>query len=242
MIKSVSLCMVVYNEAHRIFDTLNSVAAHVDEIVIVDQQSTDHTVGVVWDWHSSYAKNPPTKVLSDIHWGYCEPSRKLAQHHADGDWILTLDADESISSDFAREMRTVDEKGYLGTRLKRSLWIAGEHRFTGDYQYRYYFRGSVRYLDEIHTEPQPTIHQSQIYSPEYVGIWHQKSWAEQIRDEEAYEDIIGDSQGIEAQRKRELNVHLALLRERGLTAEQVDAMTLEERAELGLGSSIEFNG
>jgi glycosyltransferase involved in cell wall biosynthesis len=238
VINLVSLCVVTYNEAHRIAETLTDAAPYVDEIVVVDQSSTDHTTGIITDWYNSNSKNPTTKIINDIHWGYCEPSRKLAHQHSTGDWILVLDADESISSDFAREMRTIDERGYEGVKLKRSLWISGEHRFTGDYQYRYYHRNSARYLDEIHTEPQPTIHKTKIYSPDYVGIMHQKSWVEQIRDELAYEEILQDVGGIDGERKRALNVHLALIREAGITPEEADSLTIEERINLGIGVDV----
>jgi glycosyltransferase involved in cell wall biosynthesis len=234
MIRNVSLCMVTYNEAHRITETLSAVAPFVDEIVVVDQKSTDDTIGIIYDWYSSNSRNPSTKVLTDFHWGFCEPSRKLAHKAADGEWILVLDADESISPDFAREMRTLDERGFKGARLKLSFWLGGEHRFTGDYQYRYFHRDAVRYLDEIHTEPQPTT--KMIYSPDYVGILHEKSWEEQIRDEEAYEELLEGETGRSADSKRALNVHLALLNKLGITAQEADAMSVEERNEKGIGA------
>lgn len=241
MIESISLCIVTYNEAHRIYETLKYAEPYVDEVVVVDQRSTDQTVKEIERFASS--SYLPVGIHFDKHWGFCEPSRKLAHANSIGDWVLVLDADECISDEFAAEMRTIDEivyeplgqaDFYRGVRLKRSLWLAGEHRFTGDYQYRYFHRKAVRYLDEIHTEPQPTIHNDRIYWKDYVGIWHRKSWQEQVRDELAYEKTLEGEKGIGAERKRALNVTIALLREKGITAEQADAMTLEERIEAGI--------
>ncbi len=239
--------MVTYNEGHRIYDTLSYAEPYVDELIIVDQRSNDDTVKEIERFASSTDKL--VQIVFDKHWGFCEPSRKLAHQHSIGDWVLVLDADERISDEFAAEMRSIDEEKfgenesqYKGCRLKRSLWLSGEHRWTGDYQYRYFQRDAVRYLDEIHTEPQPTVPPDRIYWQDYVGIWHNKTWAEQVRDEQAYEDVLKGKKGIIAKRKRELNVTLALLREKGITPEQADAMTIEERKAAGIGSLYEFGG
>jgi glycosyltransferase involved in cell wall biosynthesis len=233
---TVSCCIVTYNEAHRIGHTLDCVADIVDEIVVVDQSSTDLTFTTVFHWGKGTPTNPPTKVLSDKHHGYCEPSRQKAHDASTGDWILVLDADEKVSKEFRDEMQGIMNNGdHLGARLKRGLWIGGEFRWAGDYQYRFFRRDAVRYLDEIHTEPQPTIHKNLIYSPEYIGIYHTKTWVEQVRDELAYEARIGEKDP-RREAKLALNVHLKLLREKGITAEEADAMTIEERIQAGIGA------
>lgn len=246
MIKTVSLCMVTYNEAHRIYETLAYAEPHVDELIIVDQRSTDKTVKEIERFAATTDKL--VQVIFDKHHGYCEPSRRLAHQNSIGEWVLVLDADERISAEFANDMRTLDDivyeplgqaQFYLGCRLKRSLWINGIHSWTGDYQYRYFQRTSVRYLDEIHTEPQPTVHFDRIYWQDYVGILHSKTWTEQVRDEEAYLRILEYSDnGISAARKKNVSyVYKKLLDEAGITAEQADAMTQAEREAIGIGLS-----
>lgn len=239
MIDTIALCMVVYNEAHRIADTLDAAWPHVDQAVIVDQSSTDDTQMAIARWISNQARGftpVDVKVIKDKHWGYCEPSRKKAHDATWADWILVLDADERISDQFAADIRRVNERSVsgsqktVGVRLKRSLWLSGAHHFTGDHQYRFFQRNAVKYLDEIHTEPQP-LSKADIWSPTYVGIWHEKSWSEQIRDEQAYEGILKD-QGASAQKKLDLNVHLKKLDELGMTAEEMDALPVEKRMEL----------
>lgn len=239
----VSLCCVVFNEEHRIEKFLDNVRPHVDEIVIVDQSSTDGTEQAIGEW---FLKNQDTRVLvvPDKHWGYCEPSRKLAHQHSTGDWILVLDADERISDNtvkFIRALRSDHPSigDTVGVNLKRSLWVGGVHYWTGDYQFRLFDRDAVRYLDELHTEPQSTIRNPlYIYSPEFVGIWHEKSWTEQIRDEKAYSELI-TSNDPRRGAKLALNVYSQLLEAAGLTAEQADEMSLEERIAAGIGPSHE---
>lgn len=228
MINLVTANFVVYNEAKRIVATLQKVKPHVDRIVVVDQSSTDNTCDLI-------ATHFPEVVIGkDKCWGTCEPSRHIAAALTSSrSWILVLDADECISEEFAREMRHIDESKYQAVRLKRSLWLAGEHRFTGDYQCRYFKKGAVKFIPELHTEPQP-LPKTKVYYPEYVGIWHEKTWSEQITDELSYENLLSDPSHPNRDAKLQLNVHLKLLREKGLTPEQVDAMTPEEREKLGL--------
>lgn len=235
MIPSISLCLVVYNEAHRIYQTLENAYPHVDEIVIVNQSSTDDTVMRIGQFVADKARGrtpvKPVKVVRDKHWGFCEPSRKVAQQHSTGLWILVLDADERISDEFRDEMRFLDERGYRNCRLMRSLWLSGAHHFTGDYQHRFFHRDAVTYLDEIHTDPQPSGVNSDIYAPPYVGIWHEKSWTEQVRDERAYASLI-TSRDARHQEKLALNVHLKILEEFNMTAEEFDALPPEQRSEM----------
>lgn len=238
----ISLCTVTYNEAHRISQFLDNAAPHVDEICIADQASTDGTVDAIMEW-SYHHPDTPLAVVHDKHWGYCEPSRKKAHALSTGNFILVLDADERISDEFARVVRAVrsdhpSTRGKFGYRLKRSLWVGGFHYWTGDYQYRFFERNSVHYLDELHTEPQPTISEGQISAPEFVGIWHEKSWVEQIRDENAYSKLI-NSKDLRADAKLALNVYSGLLAGAGITAEEADLLSYEELEELGIAPIYE---
>lgn len=221
-----ALNLVTYNEEHRIEQTLRHIWPYVDEVVIVDQQSTDRTAEICRDLGA--------RVTIDRHWGYCEASRTLALSRTEADWILVLDADERLSQTMLATLREVDQRGWRGARLKRSLWLGGVHHFTGDRQYRLFRRDAVRFLNELHTEPQPTVDESLVWSPDFVGIWHEKSWQEQIRDEVAYDELLQHPQ-TNRQAKRDLNWKLTRLRELGLDAADLDRLTPPERHALGFG-------
>lgn len=230
----ISLCSVVYNEAHRIQQFIENALPHVDEIVIVDQQSTDGTLDVVKGIDTN---GVPVVTVSDIHWGFCEPSRRLAHAHATGDWILALDADERVSDRCASLLQAIRSNHpsgskSLGYRLKRSLWLSGVHYWTGDYQYRLFHRDAVFYLDELHTEPQPKVGDDNIGYPDWVAIWHEKSWQEQIRDEQAYAELINQNEE-NAEAKLSLNVYTNMLKESGLTPEQADDLLQKRADDLG---------
>lgn len=223
--------LVVYNELHRLPQTIAKLQ-WASEVVIVDQQSIDGT----WEWLKDNETVMNLTLIQDKHWGYCEPSRKLAHTHTRSDWIGVVDADEYFTDEFQLEIDDIIKDGYTGVRLKRGFWLGGEFRFAGDYQYRFFNKKNVRFLDEIHTEPQPF--KAKIYSPDYVGIRHEKSWVEQIRDEEQYERLIlGNPKEERREAKLALNVHLALLRKYNITPQEADAMTIEERIERGIGNA-----
>lgn len=85
---TLSLAMIVRNEAHCLRRCLESVADLCDEMVVVDTGSTDDTVAIARDcgarveyfeWNGSFAD-----------------ARNAALAYCSGDWILHLDADEAI--------------------------------------------------------------------------------------------------------------------------------------------------
>ncbi|MEW6667474.1 MAG: tetratricopeptide repeat protein [Thermodesulfobacteriota bacterium] len=87
--QTLSLCMIVKNEADFLAGCLESAAGLVQEIILVDTGSTDNTpeVGKVFaarlftfPWRNDFAM-----------------ARNFSLEHATMDWILVLDADEVIS-------------------------------------------------------------------------------------------------------------------------------------------------
>ena len=97
---ALSLCMIVKDEEDCLARCLMSAMPVADEIVIVDTGSTDRTKAI--------AKTFGAKVY-DFEWtdDFSE-ARNLSLSKATGDWILVLDADETISAlDYDRLTRIV---------------------------------------------------------------------------------------------------------------------------------------
>jgi glycosyltransferase involved in cell wall biosynthesis len=81
-----SLCMIVKNEAANLPRCLESVQGIVDEIVVLDTGSTDHTPDL--------ARSYGAKVH---HFAWCNDfsaARNKALKFVSGNWVLVLDADE----------------------------------------------------------------------------------------------------------------------------------------------------
>ena len=204
----ISLCIVACNDAAQLARCIEDARPHVDEVVVAVQPSDDGTLQV--------ARKFADIVVESEAFGYCEASRALAHNASKGDWVLVLDCDEAMSEKFKGEMRRLaGERGATGYRLMRQLWIDDTMVFQGDTQYRFFDRRHVRYLPEIHTEPQPT---SPSVNMDYVGIVHRKTLAEQLKDEERCERVLtdpkanyGNTSPVERAKKLALNWH----RERG---------------------------
>lgn len=83
-----SVIIITKNEAHNIERCLQSVQ-WADEIIVYDSGSTDNTLAI--------AKRYTDKVFQAEWSGYgIQKQRALSQAH--GDWVLNLDADESVTS------------------------------------------------------------------------------------------------------------------------------------------------
>ena len=95
-----SVVLITYNEEANLARTLESVMPLVcdgkGEIIVVDSGSTDRTVEI--------AKSFGAKVFVEEWKGYAA-QKNSAMEKATGEWILSLDADESIDSDLASEIR-----------------------------------------------------------------------------------------------------------------------------------------
>lgn len=148
--KILSAFVVVRNEEKNIANCLGNLN-FCDEIIVVDQQSTDNTVVI--------AKKYTKKVFIDKCWGHCEPSRLLALKKCKGDWILNIDADESISPLLRKEILEVISKDeYDCFYVHRNLVFMGKvmkHFGANDYILRLHKRNSVNYSPKMHSSPTP---------------------------------------------------------------------------------------
>ncbi|HEY1676124.1 MAG TPA: glycosyltransferase family 2 protein [Candidatus Sulfotelmatobacter sp.] len=94
-----SVVIITFNEEANLGRTLASVQPLVSdgkgEIIVVDSGSTDRTVEI--------AKSFGAKVFVEAWKGFAA-QKNSAIDRASGDWILSLDADEEVSSELATEL------------------------------------------------------------------------------------------------------------------------------------------
>ncbi len=91
-----SIVLATKNEENNIGPCLESVEKIADEIVIVDEYSTDNTVTVAMKYGAKIFKNKHKRNFHE--------SKQLAITRAKGEWILQLDADERVSNALAKEI------------------------------------------------------------------------------------------------------------------------------------------
>jgi glycosyltransferase involved in cell wall biosynthesis len=144
-----SAIIVTSNEEKKIRRCLESIK-WVDEIVVVDQSSSDNTVTI--------CKEYTDKVFVVSPKGFCEPDRITAANKASNDWILYIDADEEISSALRKEIELIlsQEPRYESFYIPRKnifsgKWIKGSGWYLG-YVPRLFKKGFVKFPEEIHAD------------------------------------------------------------------------------------------
>lgn len=93
-----SVVVLTKNEEKNIRDCLDSVAGWADEIVIIDDESTDRTVDVA----SQYTDKIIIRKM-DIEGRH----RNFAYAQAKNLWVLSLDADERVTEELKQEIKEV---------------------------------------------------------------------------------------------------------------------------------------
>ncbi|WP_237414649.1 glycosyltransferase family 2 protein [Acinetobacter nectaris] len=86
-----SVVMIVKNEAKNLEKSLPALYGWIDELIVLDSGSTDHSEQLVMQAGGKWYCNAD--------WPGFGKQRQIAQQYATGDWILALDADEEITPD-----------------------------------------------------------------------------------------------------------------------------------------------
>lgn len=94
---SISVSIATYNEEKNIINCLDSVRDWVNEIIVVDGQSTDNTVELIKKFSKAKIIVTSNKPMFHI-------NKNKAIEACTSDWILFLDADETISESLKKEI------------------------------------------------------------------------------------------------------------------------------------------
>jgi len=118
-----SAVVITKNEERNIRGCLDSVKGYADEIILVDDESSDRTVDI--------AKEFTNKIIirkMDVE----GRQRNFAYAKARNLWVLSLDADERLTSELKKEIKEVltDNTKYNGFTIPR-------RNFIGDYWVRH---------------------------------------------------------------------------------------------------------
>lgn len=147
----ISAVINTYNEENNIVDCLQTIN-WVEEIILVDTGSTDRTI----EYARKFTKNIFIYSCCD----YVEQVRNFGINKAKNDWILIIDADETlpvVSEKIIRHLiknKSID--GYLFPRrnyISRTTYLKHGY-FYPDYQLRLFRnRNNIRYSSVIHEQP-----------------------------------------------------------------------------------------
>jgi glycosyltransferase involved in cell wall biosynthesis len=143
----ISATIITFNEQDNLPRALQSLGC-CDEIVVVDSGSTDRTVEV--------ARSFGARVIERDWPGYAR-QKNFAAEQASHDWILALDADESLSEELQRELGEIKRldsgfDAYSCPRLAqyRGKWIRHSGWYP-DRKVRFYDRRKAAWAgDYVH--------------------------------------------------------------------------------------------
>ena len=139
-----SVIVITKNEAANIAKCLESVK-WADEIIVLDSGSSDKTVEICKTF---------TPHVFDTDWQGFGIQKQRALEKATGDWVLSIDADEMISSELRTEIENAISQNqfdafllprlssYCGKFIKHGGWYP-------DYILRLFRRESGRFTDDV---------------------------------------------------------------------------------------------
>ncbi len=155
MRKTISAVLITHNEAENLPDCLASLQDWVDEIVVVDNHSSDDTVRI--------AQQHGAKVLQTPDWPGFGVQKNRALDLATCDWVLSIDADERVTPELMAEIQSIlaTEPMLKAYEIPRLSWYCGKFiRHAGwrpDFVLRLFERDSARFSDDlVHERVVPT--------------------------------------------------------------------------------------
>jgi glycosyltransferase involved in cell wall biosynthesis len=143
-VPKLSVTVITRDEASQISAALDSVA-WADELIVVDSESTDGTAAL--------ARRYTDRVVVRAWPGYVD-QKNYAASLASHDWILSLDADERVTPELAKELRALlgASPACAAYRMPRVAWHLGRWIRRTDWypdrQLRLYDRRAARWTGQ----------------------------------------------------------------------------------------------
>lgn len=144
---TLSAIVITRNEAHNLDDCLRSLQGLVNEIIVVDSQSTDDTLAI--------AQRHGAKVSQPADWPGFGPQKNRALDLATCDWVLSIDADERVTPELSAEIRHALQGSAVDVayEIPRLSWYCGtfiQHAgWQPDYVLRLFKRGSAKFSNDL---------------------------------------------------------------------------------------------
>lgn len=151
---SLSILLIVLNEENMIKQWLDHIKIFQPfEVVIVDGGSTDRTKDLIKEHGSQY-----NLIEHPMGHSFAE-QRNIAKQHCHGDWVLALDADETLSSNSPEIIaKIIQDQGAIAFSFPRVALFPDQDHFighkNGDLQLRLYRNlAQISYIYDVHERP-----------------------------------------------------------------------------------------
>ena len=164
MKQPLSAVIITHNEEKNLRECLASLCDLVDEIVVVDSSSTDQTQAIAREFGAVI------QVKND--WPGFGAQKNRAVSLAKNDWILSIDADERVTPELAKEIADLlkTQPQCQSYEIPRSSWYCGRFiKHSGwypDYVLRLFNRQTAKFsMDLVHERVLPSGAVGQLNSP-----------------------------------------------------------------------------
>ena len=115
----ISACLITKDEEERIGECLASLEGFADEIIVYDTGSKDDTIEI--------ARATGATVIEGYWDDDFSRARNAALEHCSGDWVLWIDADETLQTDDPSRLRSL----LVSTRQDVDAWSVRIENLTG---------------------------------------------------------------------------------------------------------------
>lgn len=140
MSTNISAVIITNNEVDRISKCIQSLLPLTDDIVVVDSGSTDGTIKLAEDLGASVYKKE---------WMGYGQNKNFGNSKAKNDWIISLDADEYLSFELIREIKSLKLQDHAVYKINRQNYYLGKMiNYSGwspDWVYRLFNRNEVEW-------------------------------------------------------------------------------------------------
>lgn len=148
-----AVIILTHNEEQHVAACIQS-AAFADEILVIDDCSTDRT--------RALAESAGARVIEHPLNGDFAAQRNFALAQTDADWVLYIDADERINMQTEQELRRVmAEDARAVYAIKRINVVFGRRMYHGghrpDYPRRFFPRDAVRWEGVVHERTESAL-------------------------------------------------------------------------------------
>ncbi|MBP9781470.1 glycosyltransferase family 2 protein [Candidatus Woesebacteria bacterium] len=147
----ITAIVTTHNAAKTLPECLQSLS-FVDEIIVIDMESTDETRAIARKFHTKVLSIPPAE--------YVELIRNSSITEGTKPWILLVDPDETIPQRLQQKLVSLidDSRTQISAYkiARKNLVFGAWIKHSGwwpDYQVRFFKRGSVSWSGVIHEQP-----------------------------------------------------------------------------------------
>lgn len=149
MTSSIGVVFIVYNKSSLLNTSLELLAHSALALHVFDLSSTEDIATIARKWGATYTKLPYAPVVETV--------RTKVFKRITTDYLLYLDADESVGEALIKKLQSLADSGVDYVKIPRQNYIFNSwvkaSRWWPDYQVRFFKRGMVTFPPTLHSEP-----------------------------------------------------------------------------------------